>query len=211
MSDPTHHQRMVDAFRAVVAPANEHAHHDTLTEDVFYPAHPPRSESPTFKSTKAAGHKGRLPCAISGHTDGVEYHHVFCEWAFSNAVDWHTVKGVALGEIAQLPVLDLQTDLPIAGQFFPAKHSLLWVLCKLAEAKGFDWRTFDPARPETFVDSMANMLVLHSKFHRHRDHGIHEMSLPEWIFQAFPRVPGFVFTPDELPAEPAFPHDLKAA
>ncbi|WP_047236634.1 hypothetical protein [Chromobacterium subtsugae] len=193
------------------APANEHAHHDTLAEDVFYPDHPPRTESATFRHTKAAGHAARLPCAISGHTEGTEYHHLLCEWAFSGAVDWRTVRGVALGEITQLPVLDLLTDQPIPGQFFSAEHSLLWALCKLAEAKGFDWRAFDPARPELFVDSMANMLVLHSKFHRHRDHGIHEMSLPEWIFQAFPRVKGFVFTPDEMPAPPAFPHDLKAA
>lgn len=195
------HKHMNDLANGIAAPANEHEHAETLSEDVFYPDHPPRTESRTFKATKAAGHKAKLPCAISGHTDGVEYHHVFCEWAFSNAVDWRTVRGVALGEITKLPVLDIQTDQPIPGQFFPAEHSLLWALCKLAEVKGFDWSAFDPGKPETFVDSMANMLVLHSKFHRHCDHGIHEMSLPEWIFQAFPRVPGFVFTADEMPAD----------
>jgi len=178
------------------APNNEHEKRDTLTEDVFYPAHPPRTESTTFKHTKAAGHKTRLPCAISGQVVGTEYHHLFCEWAFTGGVDWVKVKSIALGEVTVLPVLDLTTDQP-TDETFAAEHSLVWMLCKLAEARGFDWHAFDPAKPETFIDSMENMLVLHAKFHRHRDHGIHEMSFPEWIFQAFPRVAGFVFTPDE--------------
>ncbi|WP_028534231.1 hypothetical protein [Paludibacterium yongneupense] len=179
------------------APDHEHEHRDQLTEDVFYPDHPPRAESRSFIATKKAGHAAKLPCAISGRTDGTEYHHLFCEWAFSGAVDWVKVKAIALGELKVLPVLDLETDQP-TDETFAAEHSLVWMLCKLAEARGFDWRAFDPAQPETFVDSMENMLVLHSKFHRHRDHGIHEMSFPEWIFQAFPRVAGFVFTPDEV-------------
>lgn len=72
------HKHMVDLANGIAAPANEHEHVDTLSEDVYYPDHPPRTESRTFKATKAAGHKAKLPCAISGHTDGVEYHHVFC-------------------------------------------------------------------------------------------------------------------------------------
>lgn len=181
-------------------PNHEHEHRDSLTEDVFYPDHAPRSESSTFKSTKKAGHAAKLPCAISGQVDGTEYHHLFCEWAFSGAIDWQKVKDIAIGTVTVLPVLDLETDQP-TDDTFDAEHSLVWMLCKLAEAKGFDWETFDPAQPEHFVDSMANMLVLHAKFHRHKDHGIHAMSFPEWIFQAFPRIPGFVFTPDEVTHE----------
>jgi len=180
-----------------MTPLHEHEKRDTITEDVFYPDHEhPRTESPTFRHTKELGHKAKIPCAISGHTDGVEYHHIFCEWAFSDAVDWHLVKAIAVGDITELPVLDLVTDRP-TGATYPANQSLIWIICKLAELRGFDWRAFDPAKPELFVDSMANMLVLHSKFHRHKDHGIHAMSFSEWLFQAFPRVTGFVFTPDE--------------
>jgi len=175
---------------------NEHEKHDTLTEDVFYPDHTQRTESPTFLKTKAVGHKAKLPCSISGHVDGTEYHHVFLEWAFADGVDWETVKGVATGKITELPVLDLHTDQP-TGEMYPAKQSLIWVITTLTEARGFDWEAFDPAKPETFVDDMANMLVLHSKFHRLKDHGIHVMSFPEWCFQAWPRKAGFVFTPDE--------------
>ncbi len=176
---------------------NEHEKHDTLTEDVFYPDHAnPRTESAEFRHTKAEGHKQNLPCAISGHHDKVEYHHVFLEWAFADAVEWDTVKGVAVGTINSLPVLDPHTDLP-TGDTYPANQSLLWALCKLAEIRGFDWHAFDPGRPEQFVDSLANMLPLHEKFHRQKGHGIHTMSFPEWQFQAWPRKNGFVFTPDE--------------
>lgn len=178
--------------------AHEHEKADRLTQDVFYPDHPPRTESPTFIHTKKAGHAAKLPCAVSGHTDGTEYHHVFVEWAFADAIDWETVKGVATGAITRLPVLDLHTDQP-TGETFPAEQSLIYVITYLAAARGFDWTAFDPAKPELFVDSMANMLVLHAKFHRLKDHGIHAMSFPEWAFQAWPRKAGFVFTPDEIP------------
>jgi hypothetical protein len=180
-----------------MTPLHEHEKRDTITEDVFYPDHEhPRTESATFRQTKAAGHAQKLPCAISGHVDGVEYHHLFCEWAFADAVDWHLVKAIAVGEVTELPVLDLVTDRP-TGDSYSANQSLIWAICQIATQRGFDWKSFDPAKPELFVDSMANMLVIHEKFHRKKDHGIHVMSFPEWVFQAFPRVNGFVFTPDE--------------
>lgn len=175
----------------------EHEDKRTLSEDVFYPDHAGRSESPTFKASKASGHKQQLPCMISGHTEKVEYHHVWLEWAFSGAVDWHTVKGVATGVITELPVLDLVTDQP-TGATFPAEHSLIYAICEYAAYKGFNWQTFDPDKPEAFVDSMANLIPLHEKFHRAKNHGMHTETLPVWIFQAFPRKPGFIYTPDEL-------------
>ena len=173
-----------------------HEKRDTVSEDVFYPDHPPRAESTTFLHTKNEGHAAKLPCAISGSTDNTEYHHIFLEWAFADAVDWDTVKAIATGRLLELHILDHQTDQP-TGETFPVEQSLIWIFCKLASLRGFDWASFDPAKPETFVDSMANMLVLGEKFHRQKDHGIHEMSFPEWQFQAWPRKAGFVFTPDE--------------
>jgi hypothetical protein len=177
-------------------PANEHEKRDGLTEDVYYPDHTQRTESPTFLETKRLGHHANLPCCISGRVDGAEYHHVFIEWAFADAVDWETVKGVALGKITELPVLDLHTDQP-TGETYQAIHSLIYTITQLAASRGFDWTAFDPSKPEQFVDSMANMLVLNAKFHRLKDHGIHVMSAPEWAFQAWPRKAGFIFTPDE--------------
>ena len=96
-------------------------------------------------------------------------------------------------------MLDLHTDQP-TGDTYDVRHSLLWIICELAELRGFNWAEFDPAVPETFVDSMANMLVLHAKFHRQKGHGMHAVTFPVWIFQAMPRIPGFVFTADELTA-----------
>jgi hypothetical protein len=179
-------------------PEHEHEKKDTLHEDFFYPDRDhARTESPTFRHTKAAGHKEGIPCAISGQTENVQYHHVFCEWALSPAVDWSIVKGVALDEITELPVLDPVTDQP-TSKTYPAKHSLIYAICKLAEFRGFNWHAFDPNNPETFVDSMANMLVLSEKFHIGKQHGIHFTDFAQWIFQAFPRMSGFVFTPDEV-------------
>ena len=84
--------------------------------------------------------------------------------------------------------------------FYDVKYSLIWAICLLAEVKGFDWHAFDPARSETFVDSPANMLVLHQKFHRIKGHDLHTETLLVWLFQAFPRVPGFIYSPDEQEA-----------
>lgn len=183
-------------------PSNEHENTATFREDVYRPDHAERKETRVFAATKRHGHELRIPCAISGQIEGVEYHHFFCEWAFSNGVDWATVQGVGTGAITRLPVLDLVTDQP-TSETYDAQHSLLWMICKLVELRGFDWHAFDPAHPEDFVDSMANMLVLHAKFHRHTDHGIHAVTFPVWVFQAMPRTPGFVFSPDELVHAPA--------
>lgn len=176
-----------------------HMRKDGFSEEIFYPTHPPREASKTFRKTKIVGSKNKLPCAISGHTEGVEYHHVFTEWAFTNAIDWEMVKKIGTGEITRLPVLDLVTHQPLAsGETFDVKHSLIWAICKIAELRGFKWDTFDPANPEMFVDSIFNMLVLHEKFHRAKNHGIHEMSFPVWIYQAMPRKNDFIFSLDEV-------------
>ncbi|WP_238563710.1 MULTISPECIES: hypothetical protein [Ralstonia] len=178
------------------APHGEHLVTETIVEAEYYPDHAQRTESATFRHTKTEGHKAGLVCAISGQPDP-EYHHLFCEWADSDAVDWERVRGVALGEVTDLPVLDPHTDQP-TGKTFPAEQSLVWLICKLAELRGFDWKAFDPARPELFVDSMQNMLPVAMKFHRSPTHGIHHRSFPTYIFQAYPRKLGFVFTPDEV-------------
>lgn len=169
----------------------------TIIEDEYFPDHPPRTESAIFRHTKAEGHKAGLRCAISGHQDGVEYHHVFCEWADADAVCWHTVKGIATGEVTELPILDLSTDQP-TEKMAPVEGFLIYSIIKITEARGFDWRAFDPDKPEQFIDSPQNMLVLHEKFHRAKDHGIHMRTGPTFMFQAFPRKDGFVFTPDEM-------------
>lgn len=183
-------------------PPHEHLVKESAEFADYYPDHAePRTESTTFRHTKAEGHRQQIPCAISGHVDGAEYHHVFCEWAYADAVDWITVKSIGTGEITRLPLLDLVTHQPLAsGETFDVKASFIWMICKLAELRGFDWHAFDPSKPETFVDSPQNMLVLNAKFHRMKGHGIHLEPFPVWNFAAFPRIPGFVQCPDEVQA-----------
>lgn len=179
-------------------PEGEHELRATYSVDLFYINEPePRTPSPTFQKMKRDADKAGTVCAISGQPNP-QYHHVFCEYAARDQVDWETVKGVALGTIAQLPVLDLATDLPVPGQFFDAKASLLWKLCKWLEVCfGMDWAAFDPADPVSFVDSINNMLPLNEKFHIRKDHGVHLMPFPEFLLQVLPRKAGFVLTPDE--------------
>jgi hypothetical protein len=176
----------------------EHEFKETLVDDAFYPDHT-RTTTPTFAKTKRDGKKRKDRCAISGQLTGIEYHHLICEDAFTNGVDWIKTKAIALGEITEIPVLDLGTDLP-TNEMWNVKQSLLWLLLQITFMRGFDWKNFDPSKPETFVDSFANMLVIHEKFHRSTGYGIHHHTFPIFVFQAFPRKEGFVYTPDELAA-----------
>lgn len=179
-------------------PQHEHEFKETAVDDVFYPDHT-RVDTPTFAHTKREGKKHGDVCAISGQAECIEYHHVFCEDAFTDGVDWQTVKDVATGKIKVLPVLDTATNLP-TGQTYPVAKSLLGMIIAITIARGFDWEAFDPAKPETFVDSAANMLVLHKSYHRSKEQGIHHHTLPIFSFLAFPRAPGFVYSPAELAA-----------
>lgn len=178
----------------------EHEYKHSLEEDVFYPNHAnPRGESATFRAMKKAENAKGVHCCISGQTVDIEEHHVFCEWAWADGVDWHTVKGVAIGQIRRLPVLDLETDQP-TSETYPVESSLLWMMIQITKARGFDWTSFDPEKPEVFVDSWPNMIPLHKKFHRGPQHGAHAETAPIWGFQMFPRKAGFVYSPDELKA-----------
>ena len=143
-----------------------------------------------------AGKAAKTPCCITGHTDGVEYHHFFVEWADALALKWDVVKGIALGQITQLAVVDLDTGKP-TEQMVDVKWLAIYWIIKLTEARGFDWKAFDPAKPETFVDSPQNMIPLTAKLHRLKGHGIHLVPFPIWVVQAWPRKDEFVFSPDE--------------
>lgn len=61
----------------------------------------------------------------------------------------------------------------------------------------FDWASFDPTKPETFIDSKWNAYrVLCKKHHTGKDHGIHMTDGPTWQMQKYQRA-DFVFSPDE--------------
>ena len=66
-----------------------------------------------------------------------------------------------------------------------------------AKVPEFDWDTFDPEYPETFIDSEFNAKrVLCKKHHTAKDHGIHCMDGPSWGMQSLQRA-DFIFSPDE--------------
>ena len=177
----------------------EHLVNESVHESFYYPNHDDRTESVTFERTKRAGHKAGLRCAITGQAQDAEYHHVFCEWAFMNAVRWDVVKGIALGTVKELPVLNPYTWEP-TGEMAPVDGFLIYWIVLFFKWRGFDFNTFDPAKPETLVDSIQAMLVLHKHLHREENHGVHQITGPIFLLQAFPFVDGFVFSPDELAA-----------
>src|SRR5438874_9447137 len=110
---------------------NEHEVTASLREKVYYPDHAPRVETPTFRHTKANGKRAGDVCVISGATQNLEYHHVFCEDALMNAVDWHTLKGIGMGVIVSLPELDPQTFSPVLNadgspRTVPVQRLMVW-------------------------------------------------------------------------------------
>lgn len=66
------------------------------------------------------------------------------------------------------------------------------------DVPGFDWASFDPAHPETFIDSEWNAnVVLCKKHHTGIDHGIHCLPGPTHQMQKYQRA-DFIFSPDEV-------------
>jgi hypothetical protein len=179
---------------------NEHELKATYSVDLFYINEPePRKPSPVFRAMKKTADRGGAVCAVSGQPKP-QYHHLMCEYAARDEIDWHIVKGVATGRITELPVLDLETHRPVPGKYFNAQKSMVFYLCKWMEiCFGMDWNAFDPNDPISFVDSIHNMLPLNAKFHIHKDHGMHLMPFPEWNLQCLPKKAGFYLMSDDQP------------
>lgn len=73
----------------------EHEFIETDHVDVFYPDHPPRTESALFRKTKRLLIE-RLDqgCFICGSKEKREVHHYYAEWAFANAIDWEKMQRI---------------------------------------------------------------------------------------------------------------------
>jgi hypothetical protein len=73
--------------------AHEHEQSETLHFSVFYPDHPPRTESALFRKTKH--HLVAVldtPCWVCGTKDKREVHHWHAEWADSDGIDWDKMR-----------------------------------------------------------------------------------------------------------------------
>lgn len=140
---------------------------------IHYPDHEPRKASPLYVKTHHALCIAQdLGCLVCGARDSHgldknETHHFFVEYAAMGAIDW-----ARFGEAAKA-----------FGWCNPQSG--------LAITSLFDWSAV--ARdPDSFVDSVHNMIVLCPLHHRDPAKGIHHIQYPVWILQAYAK-DGFEF------------------
>lgn len=75
--------------------AHEHEQSQTLHFSIFYPDHPPRTESTLFRKTKH--HLVAVldtPCWVCGTKEKREVHHWHAEWADSEGIDWDKMRAL---------------------------------------------------------------------------------------------------------------------
>lgn len=71
----------------------EHEFKQTLEIEIFYPDHPPRTESALFVRTKH--HLVKVldtPCWVCGAKEDREVHHFHAEWADAEGIDWQKMQ-----------------------------------------------------------------------------------------------------------------------
>jgi len=155
---------------------DEHEQKDTLSVDVEIPAHPPRKATALFEKTK------RMIVGI----------------------------GTALGFTIKRPAgrcWICNRTAQEAGQPLEAHHfgverayidaNLRWDLIQ-EDFPLFDWKNFDPANPESFVDNMSSQgILLCKQHHTGKDSGIHDLPFSIWIMQRY-LADGERFSPTEV-------------
>ena len=146
-----------------------HTMNQTSHFTVRYPDHPPRTVSPTYRKTHAELCHSSAQCFLCGKLqskeDPLESHHFYCEKAAESAVDWEK-----FGQRAN-KLFHIETGVCIGTQF--------------------DWSKV-AIKPEIFVDSVHNMIVLCRQHHTSSNKGIHHIPFPVWILQLEPK-DGFSF------------------
>jgi hypothetical protein len=131
----------------------------TLTVDINVPGHDERTATPLFvRSRKLLIKREGGRCWICGRTADeagpLEAHHYPIERCLANMIGWKLFR--------------LQCESGMWGE----------------HAKAFDWSTFDPDDPYTFVDNMeVNGLLLCKAHHTGKDEGIHDLPHPLWVAQ----------------------------
>ena len=137
---------------------------------VRYPDHPPRTVSALYRKTHAilcndVGARCFLCSKPQSKSDPLESHHFYCEKAAEKGIDW-----ITFGEKTR-HLFHIQTGVCIGDQF--------------------DWNEV-AKKPELFVDSVHNMVVLCREHHTSGSFGIHHIPFPVWILQMAPKK-GFAF------------------
>ncbi len=140
-----------------------HEEVETLAVEVNIPGHDPRTTTTLFRESKkkliARAGVGRCHiCGATAEESGhpLEAHHHPIERSLANMIDWKRVEADCKAGMWGEP------------------------------AALFDWASFDPAKPETFVDDMTvNGVLLCKEHHTGKDEGIHDMPFPLWIAQRY--------------------------
>lgn len=165
----------------------------TLTEDAFYPPHPPRKASALYSATH---HRLVVvedqPCVVCGvrnstlKTDNpdsakaLETHHDLIEWAGAYPdpapeIDWDKLA-------ADHPELTNLTALAMAFHAHFVTNGQ------------WDGGKLDPAVVTRFVDSPDQLQVICDVHHRGTNRGIHSITAPVWQLQRYERQGYWDFT-----------------
>lgn len=137
---------------------NEHELKEDIVIDIYYPNHEPRVASELFeRSRHHIIDELKTPCWICG----LDYETALKQ---NNGlelhhfyVEWADSEAIDWSETGRIRLLH----------------------------KDFDWTKF--TKPEDFVDSEFNMMVLCMNHHRGKDRGIHLLPYPIWQVQAVQR------------------------
>lgn len=151
-----------------------HEEKETLRVDVNIPGHEPRAATALFRHTrqKLIEREGGR-CWVCGRTaeesgHPLEAHHHPIERSLANMIDW--------------------------DRFEADCHAGIWG----EHARDFDWSTFDPDDPYTFVDDMTvNGELLCRDHHTGPDEGKHKLPFPLWIAQRYGKE-GYRFSDIEI-------------
>lgn len=157
MSQFSHHDERHESANTL---SHIHLVRHTMHEDVFYPPHAPRTESEEYR---AIHHQMLVvedrPCFICGVRNS------------TLADPAHNPKGAK-----ELELHHLWVEWALADAVDAEKLSR-WVGLPITADQLADW-----------VDHhRRNLLPLCDVDHRHKEHGIHELSFPIWIAQKFVR------------------------
>jgi hypothetical protein len=144
-----------------------HQMHHHLEEEIYYPAHPPRSETPQYKLIHdELVHKRMLPCLVCGVTAqtlgdqkkntyrarAMETHHHVVEWSLAKALDLAKFNERIVQHMRVRPHHD-----PVYDKDFTQEQMEAWV----------------DHHPD-------NLWVLCDVHHRHKYLGIHAITGPIW-------------------------------
>ena len=137
-----------------------HEEKQTLSVEVNLPGHAPRTQTSLFERTRKALIERDGGCWICGclntHDAPLQSHHYPVERSLATAWDW--------------------------PRFIRDCKAGAWGV----HAQAFDWDSFNPANPYSFVDDQTvNGMLLCESHHIGKDTGIHTMPHPLWVWQRY--------------------------